>query len=527
MTEAGDPGVPVSETINKASARAIHAAIARWDPAAMQRTPSIAIVGAGMSGLCMAAKLKAAGIDTFTIYEKADTLGGTWRDNTYPGLTCDVPSRFYQFRFAPNPDWTRWFSDGAEISRYFDRVAADLDINRHVELSSEVTSARFEDPRWRLELAAGREVEADFVISACGLLRIPRIPEIDGLESFEGALFHSARWDHAVPLKRRRVAVVGTGSTGAQIVGALGGVASEVKLFQRTAQWILPMPNLRFSPLTRSLHRRLPLLDRLAYDGVRRFAEFVAPGLVEPGWRRTLTQQFCRWHLRTIRDPDLRAKLTPDYEPMCKRLIISSAFYPAIQRDDVALVTDAIDRITAEGIVTCDGALHEADVIVMATGFDAHAYMRPMELIGRDGATLDEAWAGGPRAYRTVALPGFPNHFMLMGPHSPVGNYSLTEIAETQAGYITAWIQQWQAGAYDTAAPTATATERFNADLREALPGTVWATGCNSWYLGEAGLPELWAWVPQKHRQMLAEPCHADYELRQAPVLAAAQLSAG
>jgi cation diffusion facilitator CzcD-associated flavoprotein CzcO len=480
------------------------------------RTPSVAIVGAGMSGLCMAAKLKAAGIESFTVYEKAATLGGTWRDNTYPGLTCDVPSRFYQFRFAPNPDWSRWFSDGAEIWAYFDEVAEQLGIDAHVELSTEVTSAKFEDPQWRLELNDGREIQVDFLISACGLLRIPRVPEIEGLASFRGALFHSARCDHDVALAGRRVAVVGTGSTGAQIVGALGGVASEVKLFQRTPQWVLPMLNPRFSRVTRALHRSLPQLDRLAYDGWRRFVEFVAPALVEPGWRRSLVQQICRWHLRTVRDPVLRAALTPDYEPMCKRLVISSKFYPAIQRDDVALITDAIDRIEPDGIVTRDGTLHELDVIVMATGFDAHAYVRPMELIGRDGATLEKAWDGGPRAYMTVALPGFPNHFMLMGPHSPVGNYSLTEIADTQAEYITAWIRQWQHGGFETAEPTIEATDRFNAKLREALPGTVWATGCNSWYLGQDGLPELWAWVPQRHREMLDQPRHADYAMKPA-----------
>lgn len=482
------------------------------------RAPSVAIVGAGMSGLCMGARLKAAGIETFTIYEKAAALGGTWRDNTYPGLTCDVPSRFYQFRFAPNPNWSRWFSGGGEIARYFDDVARRLGVAAHVELSSEVTRARFEDPRWRLELADGREITVDFLISACGVLRIPRVPDIDGLESFGGALFHSSCWDHDVPLAGRRVGVVGTGSTGAQIVGALGGVAADLRLFQRTPQWILPMPNPRYSRPTRALHRRFPKLDRLAHDGWRRVFELFATGLVEPGRRRSITQALCRLHLRTVRDPALRAKLTPGYEPMCKRLIVSSAFYPAIQRDDVTLVTEAIERITSAGIVTRDGTLHELDVLVMATGFDAHAYMRPMELIGRDGTTLDEVWRDGPRAYLTAALPGFPNFFMLMGPHSPVGNYSLTRIADTQAGYITGWIRRWQQDGFATVAPTTEATDRFNVALREALPETVWATGCTSWYLGQDGLPELWSWVPQRHRAMLEEPRDGDYELRPAPV---------
>jgi cation diffusion facilitator CzcD-associated flavoprotein CzcO len=356
-------------------------------------------------------------------------------------------------------------------------------------------------------------VTVDFLISACGVLRIPAYPDIPGLESFAGAVFHSARWDHHVRIAGRRAAVIGTGSTGAQIVSSLAGVAAELKLFQRTAQWMVPMPNPSHSRLTRALHRRFPVLDRLAYDGWRRLIEALAQGLIEPGWRRSLTQACCRWHLRTVRDPELRRALTPNYEPLCKRLVVSSGFYRAIQRDDVTLVTDAIDHVEPSGIVTADGTLHELDVLVLATGFDAHAYMRPIELFGLDGVALEEAWSGGPRAYITVGLPGFPNFFTMLGPHSPVGNYSLTEIADTQAGYIAAWIGRWRAGDFDTVAPTPEATDRFNAELREAIPGTVWASGCNSWYLGEDGLPELWAWNPRTHREMLSQPRVADHHV--------------
>lgn len=480
---------------------------------ASDRTPRIAIVGAGMSGLCMAARLKLAGIETFTVYEKADAVGGTWRDNTYPGLICDVPSRFYQLRFAPNPDWSQTFATGAEIWRYFDAVADRLALRPHVRLSSEVTAARFEDPHWSLALADGSEHQADFVISACGVLRVPNYPDIPGIDSFEGALFHSARWDHGVELAGRRIAVIGTGSTGAQIVGALGGVASELRLFQRTAHWVIPMPNPRNPGILNALHRRFPMLCRLDYDVIRALFEQLAAGMTEPGLRRSVSQALCRLQLRAVKDLELRRALTPDYEPMCKRLVISSDFYPAIQRDDVKLVTAPIDRIEPEAIVTADEAEHEVDVIVLATGFDARAYMRPMELVGRGGLTLDDAWRDGPRAYVTVSVPGFPNFFMLMGPHSPVGNYSLVEIADTQAKYITAWVRHWQDGRFSCAEPTAEATDRFNDELRAALPATVWASGCDSWYVGEDGLPELWPWVPQRHRHMLAEPRLADYEL--------------
>ncbi|WP_354701640.1 putative monooxygenase [Paraconexibacter sp. AEG42_29] len=480
---------------------------------AERRTPTVAVIGAGMSGLCMAAKLKRAGIEDFTVYEKAADLGGTWRDNTYPGLTCDVPSRFYQFRFAPNPDWSRWFSAGPEIWRYFDKVADDLDLRRHVRLSSELVDGRWADGRWQLRFADGAEASADFLISACGILRIPNVPAIAGLDSFTGAVFHSARWDHSVPLAGRRVAVIGTGSTGAQIVGGLAGVASEVRLFQRSAQWILPMFNPRYSRLTKLLHRRFPQLDVRGYDKIRARAEWIGSAVTSPGPKRTLLQTICRLHLRRVRDPELRAALTPDYQPMCKRLVASSAFYPAIQRADNHLVTDPIDRVEPTGIRTADGTLHEVDVIALATGFDAHAFMRPLALTGVDGVTLDEAWAGGPRAFMTVALPGFPNLFTLMGPHSPVGNYSLTEIAESQADHILGWIDRWQSRDIDAVAPTEEATARFNAEMRAAMPGTVWATGCQSWYLGADGLPELWPWTPDLHRARLRQVEPADYEI--------------
>ncbi len=472
--------------------------------AALTRTPVVAIIGAGMSGLCMAAKLKHAGIHTFTIYEKADKLGGTWRDNTYPGLACDVPSRFYQFTFAPNPDWTHLFSPGEEIWNYFDDVADRLGLRDHIRFNTRVVGARFADSQWHITTDDGTETVADFLVSASGILHHPRYPNIDGLDAFEGAVFHSARWDHDVPLEGKRVAVIGTGSTGAQIVCGLSGVTSRTLLFQRTAQWIAPLPNPAYSRLTRSAHRKVPALEQFTYRTARIVFEFAAGALTQPGLRRRLVDKLCRANLRTVRDPELRRKLTPDYEPMCKRLVISSRFYRVIQRPDVDLVTEGIDHIEERGIVTRDGALHEVDVIALATGFDAHAYMRPLNLVGEAGLTIDEAWADGPSAYQTVAVPGFPNFFMIMGPHSPVGNYALTAIAENQVKHIMGWIDSWRAGELANVQPTAEATARFNQSMRAAMPGTVWVTGCQSWYLGKDGLPEVWPWTPDRHRTMLA-----------------------
>lgn len=477
--------------------------------------PSVAIVGAGMSGMCMAITLHQAGIHDVTLYEKAAEVGGTWRDNTYPGLSCDIPSRFYQYTFATNPVWSHFFSPGAEIQNYFTKIADHYGLRDRIRFGTEIVEATFGDDRWRIRTAAGEEHVVDFLISAAGILREPRYPRIEGISEFGGAVMHSAHWDHSVATAGKRIAVIGTGSTGVQIVCGLASELAQLTLFQRSAQWVAPVPNPPYWSATDQVRKRLPLLSRLAYYGYRGVFEFLAQALVRPGWQRTLISQLCRANLRSVRDPELRRQLTPDYQPMCRRLVISSGFYRAMQRDNVALVTEGIDRIENRGVVTVDGVLHEVDAIVLATGFDAHAFMRPMQLVGRDGLTIDEAWADGPRAHLTVALPGFPNLFMLMGPHSPVGNYSLTAIAEIQATHILGWINRWRAGQFDSIAPAVAATDAFNAEMRAAMPGTVWTTGCTSWYLGTDGLPELWPWTPAHYRARLeAPPVMDNYDLR-------------
>jgi cation diffusion facilitator CzcD-associated flavoprotein CzcO len=481
------------------------------------RSPRVAIVGAGMSGICMAIALRRAGITDLTIYEKGHGVGGTWRDNTYPGLTCDVPSRFYQFSFARKPDWSHVFSPGAEIRDYFTKVAHDFGLGESIRFGTEVVHAEFAENHWRVCTSKGDTEEFDFVIAATGILHHPRYPTIPGLDTFAGAIFHSARWNHDVALRGKRVAVVGTGSTGVQIVCGLAGEAGHVELFQRSAQWVFPFPNPAYTRLGNALQRSVPGLGRAIYYGYRATLEFFAGALVKPGWRRRIVSAACRANLRTVRDPHVRLELTPDHEPMCRRLIISGRFYRAIQRRDVELVTAGIDHIAPEGIVTTGGGLHKVDVIALATGFDAHAFMRPMNMIGEDGVTLAQAWRDGPRAHLTVSLPGFPNFFMLLGPHSPIGNYSLTATVETQADYILNWIQMWRQRAFDTVAPTQAATDRFNAEMQAAMPDTVWATGCTSWYLGQDGRPELWPWNPGRLRATLGQTELDDHDLRFQP----------
>lgn len=484
----------------------------------MKRQPSVGIIGAGMSGLCQAIMLSAAGITDVTIYEKSHEVGGTWRDNTYPGLACDVPSRFYQYTFATNPDWTMLFSPGAEIFDYFRWATDRYELRDVIRFGVEIVDASFGASRWHLTTATRETASHDFVISAAGVLREPRMPDIDGLADFDGPAMHSARWDHGVDVTGKRVAVIGTGSTGVQLVCGLAGSVSRLELYQRSAQWVLPLPNPGYRRWTGPLHRRFPALDMMAYRGFHRGFEFFARALVEPGWRRTALTAACRANLRTVRDPELRRRLTPDYQPMCRRLVISPGFYRAMQRPNVHLVDTGIDHVTPRGIVTADGTLHEVDVMVLATGFDAHAFMRPMAVAGQNGCTVDQLWAEGPHAHLGVGLPGFPNFFMLMGPHSPVGNYSLTAIAEAQAGHILRWIERWCEREFDTVAPTRQATDEFNAGMRAAMPGTVWATGCTSWYLGADGTPELWPWTPNAYLRRLAqEPNPRDYEVCTAP----------
>jgi cation diffusion facilitator CzcD-associated flavoprotein CzcO len=479
-----------------------------------RRDPSVAVVGAGMSGICVAIALLRNGINDVTIYEKADEVGGTWRENTYPGLYCDIPSRVYQYTFAANPNWSRMFSPGGEIQDYFRDVADQFGLRGRIRFGTEIVSARLEEGRWVVRTDAGAESTVDFLISATGVLHHPRVPSIAGLEDFAGAVFHSARWDHRIALAGRRVAIIGTGSTGVQLVCGLAGVARNVMLFQRTAQWVLKLPNPRYTRLTQLTRRWLPWLDRLAYRTYSAGYDFFAAGLARPGLRRKVMTTLVRSSIRGVRDPELRRALTPEYTPMCKRLVMSSGFYAAMQRDDVELVTAGIDRVQSNGIVTDDGVLHEADIIVLATGFDSHAFFQPMQLTGRDGISAADLWRDGPKAYQTLAMPGFPNFFMMLGPHSPVGNLALTTVAERLAEHIVCWVQRWRRHEFDTVEPTAAATDAFNAELRAAMPDTVWATGCDSWYLGKDGLPEVWPFTPARHRAMLANPDHDEYDLR-------------
>ncbi|ORA36173.1 monooxygenase [Mycobacterium branderi] len=480
--------------------------------------PSVAIVGAGISGIAMALALQDAGAANFTILEKADRIGGTWRENTYPGLTCDVPSHYYTYRELPNPDWSHLFSPAEEISAYLQRVVQERRLTPHIRFGAEVVDGEFKDSRWHLRTASGETHTADVLVCATGVLHHPKIPAIAGLDDFAGPCFHSARWDHDVPVAGARIGVIGTGSTGVQITAALAETAGFITLFQRTPHWVATVPNPAIPRVVKALLRHVPFTDAALYESIRHAFDEFAKATTENGWQRRAMAWLSRSSLATVGDRQLRAALTPDYQPGCKRLIFSPSFYRAVQRDNVHVATEKIDHVRPDGVQTSDGQVHQLDVLVLATGFDAHAYMRPMRLTGRDGITMDDAWANGPHAYLTTAVPGLPNMFLMLGPHSPVGNSSLVPVAETQARYVVSWLRRMRDRNLAEVEVSAEATDAFLREVDDALPDTLWATGCDSWYLGPDGKPVLWPWPMARFNRDLAEVRPADFYERTARI---------
>jgi len=470
-----------------------------------------------MSGILSAIKLQEAGLDDFVIYEKADRLGGTWRENTYPGIACDVPSHFYSYSFALNPEWSHRFSPGAEIQAYFEDVARRYGLDSRIQCRKQVSRCAFENGRWKITMTDGSADEADIVIAATGVLHHPAVPDLEGLHSFAGAAFHSARWDHAVPLAGKRVGVIGTGSSAIQIVSALVDEVAELALFQRTAQWILPMGNPAYSEEEKAEFRKHPeSIDQLRGEVSRMFTDGFANHLADvssPQLRAI--HDLCVANLEnSVKEPELRDKLRPNYRAACKRLIMSENFYDAIQRPHARLVTERIERIETSGVRTGDGRLHELDVLILATGFRVDRFVRPMQVIGRDGAVLDDVWQDGPFAYLALSVPDFPNFFLLNGPNSPVGNFSLIEVAELQCAYILQLIERVRSGACREVSASRAAMQRFDAERQEAAKTTIWNSGCKSWYLDTHGLPTAWPWTFDRFRDEMSKPVLSDFEMR-------------
>jgi len=467
-----------------------------------------AVIGAGMAGILSAIKLTEAGLADLTVYEKNDQVGGTWSENTYPGLSCDLPSDLYSYSFALTPEWSHPFSPGPEIRAYFERVAREHDVLSRVRFGDPVTQCRFADGRWHLTAASGHRDEVDVVIAATGVLHHPRYPEIVGLDTFEGPMFHSSRWDHGVRLDDARVGIIGTGSTAVQMVSALVDRVASLSLFQRTAQWIMPQENPAYPEERREELRTHPeRLSKMRQELSDLFDHFSNAVVDADSAGIKMIEQACVANLEeSVRDPELRERLRPAYRAACKRLVISPDFYAAIQRPNAELVTEAIERIEPGGVRTVDGSLHELDVLILATGFKADAFMRPMEIAGRNGATLEQAWNPRPEAYLSISIPDFPNFFMVNGPNGPVGNFSLIEVAELQVHYILQLIERLRGGECTEISARRDALADFERAREQAARNTIWVTGCRSWYLDDRGIPAVWPWSFVRFRQEMAAP---------------------
>jgi cation diffusion facilitator CzcD-associated flavoprotein CzcO len=481
-------------------------------PQLLLRSPKVMLIGAGMTGILMTIKLREAGITDITILEKKESLGGTWRENTYPGVACDVPSHMYTYSFEPNPEWSRLCAYGSEIREYFERVGRKYGVTEKILFNEAVTRSIYDKGKWTVTSSKGNTYVADFVINCTGILHHPAKPDIKGIETFGGDMFHTAEWNHTVDLTGKRVGVIGTGSTAAQVIPEVAKAAGKLSVFQRTPQWIIPMANQAFSEKFKKKLRDNPnRLRRL--QGFYAWAGTVFTKAVtghQP--HRALLSAGVKLNLKlSIKDKSLRKKLTPDYKVGCKRLIVNKTFYNAVQRNNVDLVTEGITEITPKGIKTGDGKEHELDALVLSTGFHHFNFMRPMDMRGKEGLKIDDAWSKKIQAYRSMFLPNFPNFFLMLGPNTPIGNYSVIAMSEVQCAYILKIIGRWQQGEFDEIDVEPSAFKSFNEYLKAGMSKTVWVGGCQSWYLDDDGDPAVWPYTWEQWEKEMKEPKMADF----------------
>jgi len=455
----------------------------------------VAIIGAGFSGLGMAIRLKQEGIEDFVVLESANEVGGTWRDNTYPGCQCDIPSYLYSFSFAPNPNWTRSYPLQAEIREYLRRCAEEFGVVPHIRFGHEVQDAAWDEAthRWRLETGQGA-LSADVLVAGVGGLSAPSTPDIPGLERFEGTMFHSSAWDHENDLDGKRVAVIGTGASAIQFVPHIQPQVSTLHLFQRTPPWVLRDMDRPIGARERRLFRRVPLLQRLVRTLIYWAHEATVFVTIVDRRLAKLLERQGRKHLRSqVSDATLRAKLTPNYTVGCKRILLSNEYYPALTQPNVELVTDPIRGVRARSILTRDGVEREIDTIILGTGFKVHDHPAFAQVRGRDGRTLAEEWEGSPRAYLGTAVPGFPNLFLLVGPNSAGGFNSIVFTSEAHINYVMACLEEMDDRGLESVELRREVYEAYNRRVDDRLSESVWnAGGCQSWYLDANGHNNVW-----------------------------------
>jgi cation diffusion facilitator CzcD-associated flavoprotein CzcO len=480
----------------------------------------VAIVGTGFSGLGMAIRLKRAGIQDFVLLERAEDVGGTWRDNTYPGCQCDVPSHLYSYSFALNPNWSRTYSRQQEIWDYLRDCATRFGIGPHIRFGHEVVGAAWDEAGgcWRIDTSRG-VVMARVLIGGNGPLTEPSFPNIPGLESFAGTAFHSARWNHEHDLRGERVAVIGTGASAIQFVPRIQPHAGRLIVFQRTPPWVLPHSDRPTTRVERTLYRRSPYLQRMVRRGIYWFRESVVAGFVHrPGLLRAL-ELGARWQLRRqVPDKALRDRLRPDYRIGCKRILPSNAWYPAITRENVEVVTDRIREIRPYSIITEDERERVVDTLILGTGFHVTDIPWAARVRGRDGRTLAEVWDGSPQSYLGATVPGFPNLFTLLGPNTGLGHTSVVIMVEAQIAHVIECLRAMDEHRMDTIEVRPEVHAAYNDEVQARMRATVWtAGGCQSWYIDRNGLnTTIWPGFTWRFRERSARFDPDDYVLRPA-----------
>lgn len=449
----------------------------------------VAIAGSGFGGLGTAIRLAQSGFGDFLVFERSSDLGGVWRDNTYPGCACDVESHLYSFSFARNPEWTRSFSPQREIKAYLRSCAERFGVLPKVRFDHEIRSAAWDDDaqRWRLETSQGN-FTADVLVAAVGALSDPAIPALKGLDTFAGKVFHSARWDHEHDLTGERVAVIGTGASAIQFVPAIQPKVAKLVVFQRTAPWIVPRRDRALGAWQKELMRRSQAAQWLKRAGIYALREAMALAFFDTRAAK-LTQRLALNHLaRSVRDPALRKRLTPSYAMGCKRILLSDDYLPAIQKENVDLVTEGIAEIRPEGVLTTDGTLHEASTIIFGTGFNVQKYPFADRVRGRAGRSLADTWKTGMTAHLGTTVAGYPNLFLLQGPNTGLGHTSVITMIESQIEHIVNALRHMSARGMSSVEPRPEAQAAFVAHVDERMRGTVWTSGgCASWYLDERG----------------------------------------
>ncbi|GAB2712516.1 flavin-containing monooxygenase [Nocardia thraciensis] len=478
----------------------------------------VAIIGAGFAGIGAAIRLRQRGVGNYAIFERGERVGGTWRDNTYPGAACDIPSRLYSYSFAPNPEWSQTYSGSAEILGYIESMVDEFGIRPRIRFGHTVTGLVYDEANgwWEVAFAGRRrKVQARTVVLAAGPLANAGFPDIPGIDDYEGHKIHSARWDHDYDFTGKKVAVIGTGASAVQIIPELVRRAGSVKVYQRTPGWVLPRVNRRTNAVTRQLYRQVPLTQRLARQAWFWGHESVALGVV---WNSPLTrvvESVATMHLRSqVRDPWLRRQLTPDFRAGCKRLLLSNDYYPALQRENCTLVTWPIARIAPRGIRTAEGIEHRADCIVFATGFEVSKQGTPIPVAGRGGRLLADEWAGGAYAYKSVTVAGYPNLFLTFGPNSGPGHNSALVYMEAQIDYLTEAIGLVVDRGLRSLEVRRDRQDRYNRRLQRRLTATTWNSGCRSWYLTEDGFnPTMYPGFGTQYTRQLARVDPDDFVL--------------